>query len=324
MNSKDMQAVADVVRDKDRFLITAHVKPEGDSIGSQLAFNCLLRSLGKKTCIVNQDDVPDNMMFLKGADEIKHELPDGFQPEVIVFLDCPVVERVGSVVKDLDEKIFTVNIDHHVSNEYYCDVNWVEKEISSVGEMVYHLINMMGCDVDNSAFDAIYTAIITDTGMFNYDNTSSDTHKVVAEILNKGVVPSVMFGAIYEQKSIDQVRVLGKVLGSLKMAEDGKIAYICLTKGMLEEDGIEHCSTEDFINYPRSIKGVEVAVFFNENANVRNSISISFRSTGNVDVNKIASEFGGGGHKKASGCYLACPLDEAVEKAIGRAKQELN
>jgi len=316
MNFRDRDAVIKELKNRDNFLITSHVKPEGDSIGSQLAVFFLLERIGKKAVIVDQDVVPENLKFLPSSEYISSGIPDGFQPEVAVFLDCPVRERAGKVIRSIDESIFTVNIDHHVSNEYYGDISWVESGMSSVGEMIYHMVKELGVEIDDALRQAIYTAIITDTGIFNYDNTSGETHRVVGDLIDLGIDPRIMHSRIFEEKTTSGIRILGKVLSTLKTEGEGLLAHISLSREMLKEEGLENVSTEDFINYPRSIKGVEVAVFFNEGLKGPDAINISFRSNNNVDVNRIASVFGGGGHKKASGCFLECSMEAAKEKVL--------
>jgi bifunctional oligoribonuclease and PAP phosphatase NrnA len=324
MNLKEMDAIIDGFKENNNFLITAHVKPEGDSIGSQLAMLYLLEKLGKKAIIVNQDIVPDNLKFLPGTEKIQNEVPLGYIPEAVVFTDCPIRERAGSVDKCFDENVTIFNVDHHVSNEYYGDVNWVESGMSSVGEMAYHLITRAGVELNDAIRRVIYTAIITDTGMFNYDNASGLTHRVVGELIDAGISPSAMHGEIFEQKPIESIKMLGKVLMTIETTENDRIAYITLTREMLTEEGLEGVSTEEFINYPRSIKGVEVAVFFNEAMWGPGAVNISFRSNGNVDVNKIASVFGGGGHKKAAGCFVKFGMEEAKDKVLAEVRKVVN
>jgi len=321
MNFKNMDAVCKELEERDNFLITSHVKPEGDSIGSQIALFFLLKKIGKKAVMVDQDVVPDNIKFLPGTEQVNSALPDGFRPEAIIFLDCPVKERAGNVLRDIDESTFVINIDHHVSNEYYGDVSWVESGMSSAGEMIYNIAKKMDVEIDDAMRQAIYTAIITDTGMFNYDNTKGATHRVAGDLIESGIDPRVMHSEIFEEKPATNIKILGKVLSTIETEEDGLIAHISLSREMLAEEGIGMVSTEEFINYPRSIKGVEVAVFFNEGLKGPGSVNISFRSNDKVDVNRIASIFGGGGHKKASGCFLECGMHEAKEKVLAEVKK---
>lgn len=323
MNNEGMAEVIDVLRKKDNFLLTAHVNPEGDSIGSQLALYHILKKLGKKAVMVNHDRVPENLTFLPGSSEVKSELPFDFRADVAVVLDCPVMERAGTVARHINDIGEIVNIDHHISNEYFGDVNWVDAGASSVGEMLYRLTREMGLDVDKDAAMAIYTAMVTDTGMFTYDNTTGLTHIISAELLKCGVSPKQVHGEVFERRSAIQVRLLGKALATLKVEEGGKIAYMTLTRAMFAEEGVSGVSTDEFINYPRSVKGVSVAVFFKESVENPGAVNVSFRSTGSVNVDIIASHFGGGGHQKASGCLIKGDLAPTMAQVLDAVRKVL-
>ncbi|MCK4852541.1 MAG: bifunctional oligoribonuclease/PAP phosphatase NrnA [Candidatus Omnitrophica bacterium] len=321
MNNDEMQAVIEELKKRDDFIITAHVNPEGDSVGSQLAFFSILKKIGKNAVMLSQDDVPDNLRFLAGSDLIRSAMPEGFRPAAAVVLDCPVIERVGVIQKYLEDRITVINVDHHVSNEMYGDVSWVEPKMSSVGEMAYHVFKNLGITIDSDAARAMYAAIVTDTGMFNYNNTSGGTHRVVGDLIDKGISPGLMHREIFEEKPMMQIKMLGKVLTSTQVEENGLLAYVTLTRKMQEEDGVTNIATDEFINYPRSIKGVAVAVFFKEGVNDGSQVSVSFRSNGRINVNEVAAGFGGGGHKNAAGCLMYCDLAEATRKVLDEVKR---
>jgi phosphoesterase RecJ-like protein len=323
MDIDSMDRVIAELENRDNFLIMAHVNPEGDSIGSQIAIHHILKKWGKKAVMVDHDEVPENLKFLKGAGLISREVPEGFRPETLVVLDCPVKERTGNIPGLDADKKFVINIDHHVSNEFFGDVNWVEPNVSSVGEMVFHLAKKKQVVIDKELAEAIYTAIVTDTGMFNYTNTSKATHEVAGELIEAGLDPKDLHGEIFESKDLAQVRLLGKVLSTLELENDGRLAHMSLTRKMYAEEGVESVPTDEFINFPRSVKGVEVAIFFKENVNYPDRINVSFRSSGKVDVNAVASSFGGGGHAQASGCTLIASLEETREKVLAAAKEAL-
>ncbi|MDD5634570.1 MAG: bifunctional oligoribonuclease/PAP phosphatase NrnA [Candidatus Omnitrophica bacterium] len=322
-NTEDFKKVVEVFKTRDNFVLASHVNPEGDSIGSQLAVYQILRALGKKAVIVNQMCVPDNLKFLPDAGCVTPDLPKDFSPETVIILDCPVLDRVGNIKRLIEERHFVVNVDHHISNEFFGEVNWVEKEASSVGEMIFYLIKEVGLKIDLDMAKVIYAAIVTDTGRFNYDNTRPATHRVVSELIEAGVRPKIMYSEIFEKKSAVEIRLLGKTLSTLKLDANGQIAYMSLTRSMYEEEGVDFVSTDEFINFPRSIKGVEVSIFFKENSEIEQKINVSFRSRGRVDVNVVASFFGGGGHAQVSGCVLDSPLEDAQKKVIKKVKEIL-
>jgi len=322
MDSENMMQVVEALKNKSNFLITAHVNPEGDSIGSQISMYYLLAALGKKSVIVNHDEVPVNLRFLTGTELFFQQMPDDFCPEAFIVLDCPVKERTGRVAECVGKGGEIINIDHHVSNEFFAEINWVEAGASSVGEMMFELFSRMDIKLEKEVCEAIYTAIITDTGMFNYDNTTSRTHEIVGRLISLGVDPKKMHEKIFETRTASDVRLLGKTLGSLKMEADGKIAYIGLTQEMYAEEGVHAVTTDEFINFPRAIEGAEIAIFFKENSKPE-KINVSFRSKGKVNVNLLAACFGGGGHAQAAGCTLNCSLLEAQEKVLAEAVKAL-
>lgn len=320
MKFNELDEVINEIKTRDNFIVTSHLNPEGDSMGSQLALYEILNKCGKKVAALNQDGCPENLKFLQNSDIVYKELPYGFLPETAIVLDCPVRYRVGAIAKVLDKADFVINVDHHVSNEFFGDLNWIEPDASSVGEMVYHIGKKLNVEMDKTIAEAIYVAIVTDTGMFNYENTSRATHEIAGELMSRGVKPNVVFRHIFENKSYAQLRVLARVLSDIKLEEDGKLAYVSLTRDMIEGEGLKEVAHEEFINYPRAIKGVEVAVLFNQKDPSNETLNVSFRSNGKIDVNKIASSLGGGGHKKASGCLMRMRPDDARKKVLETVK----
>lgn len=323
MNDKEVKRVYDAFKKRDFFLVTSHVNPEGDSIGSQLAVYTILKKLGKNVIMVDNDDVPANLRFLPGSKLIKRAVPENFKIETVVILDCPVKERIGSVSKLLHEGHFIINIDHHISNEPFGEINWVDGKASSVGEMIFYLIKEMGMGLDDRLAKFLYTAMVTDTGMFNYSNTSKKTHEAAGALIEMGAHPKEMHGHIFENKNFSDIKLLARALSTLKLEEGGSLAHMSLTKSMYKKEGVKHVSTDEFINFPRSIRGVKIAVFFKENYKKANVVNVSFRSSGGVDVNRLASRFGGGGHAQAAGCLLNMPLCEAQKKVLAEARKML-
>ncbi|MFA6636811.1 MAG: 30S ribosome-binding factor RbfA [Candidatus Omnitrophota bacterium] len=321
MDRENMLKVIDAIKQKDDFLITAHVNPEGDSVGSQIALFNLLEKLGKNAVMVQQDPVPDNLRFLRGSGSVMRGLPDEFIPRTLIVLDCPVKERTGKVTRCLSGEEFTINIDHHVSNEYFGDINWVEPGVSSAGEMIYNIAVEMGLQIDEAMAEALYTSIVTDTGMFNYENTSRSTHEAAGHLISLGVVPNRAHKEVYESKTAQEVRLLGRVLSTLELFSDGKIACIYMTREMCKKEDVDVPSTDEFINFPRSVKGVEISIFLKEDTSFEGRVNVSFRSSGEYDVNVLASRFGGGGHPKASGCVIDGAIDDAKTLLINAAKE---
>ncbi|MEI6863211.1 MAG: bifunctional oligoribonuclease/PAP phosphatase NrnA [Candidatus Omnitrophota bacterium] len=318
-----MEKVIQAIRKHKKFLITAHINPEGDAIGCQLAMKELLKRLGKIAFILDNDPVPEHYKFLPGASDISNRLDRVPDFDAAVVLDCPTLKRIGRVNELLTEDKTVINIDHHISNEKFGDVRWVDPEASSAGEMVYLLFKKFGIKLSRDAALQLYIAILTDTGSFNYDNTTSQTHRVVGELLEYGLKPAAVSEDVYERRSAMDISFLGLVLSTIKVNKTGEVAHLEITKKMLKTTGADAAKAEGFVNYARSIDGVRVAVIFKEDLKKPGIINVSFRSKGDADVNKIASAFGGGGHVKASGCVIAGALPEVKTKVLAKIEETL-
>lgn len=314
-----LKTIKTAIKKFDRFLISAHINPEGDSIGSQVAMASLLKKLGKSAVILNDGRVPHMLQFMKGTEDILKEIPANFDFEAVILLDCPDLTRVGKVAEHITKDKTIINIDHHVSNENFGRYNWVDENCSSAGEMVFELFKAFKLNVDYDDAVAIYVAIMTDTGSFKYTNTASKTHRVAAELIEIGVKPYDMYSRIYETSSIQDTNLLGEALQTLKVSEDGKIAWLWVTKEILKKTKASLEGTEGIINFARSIEGAEIAILFRETG-TENRIKVSFRSKGNEDVNKLAASFGGGGHATASGCTVFGKMEEVEKKVLDKAR----
>ena len=318
----ELNKVVKAIKKYNRFLITSHINLEGDSLGSQLAVANLLASLGKSFVVLDNDEVPERYHFLPHAGLVKNEIKNE-KFDAAIVLDCPNLKRTGKVKSTVEKVDYIINIDHHVSNEMFGDINWVEKNTSSVGEMIYTLHKKFNCKISKETALYLYIAILTDTGSFNYSNTSSITHEIVSELLGYGIEPYKVSHNIYENKTSGEIKLLGEALSTLRITEGGKAAYMVVRKNLFKKTNTKPTACEAFVNYARSIKGVKVAAFFREDIKKRNFFHISFRSTGKADVNKIASYFGGGGHMSASGCKLKGNFESVKKKVLKRIKDEL-
>lgn len=317
-----MLKVIEAIRKYNKFLITAHVNPEGDSLGSQLGMKALLDALGKTGTIVDNDPVPDHYKFLPKAREISTKTDAKPDFDAAIILDCPTLKRIGKVGDLIKSGKTVINIDHHVSNEKFGDINWVDPNASSAGEMVYKLYKELNVKLTKETALALYIAILTDTGSFNYDNTSSVTHDIAGELLGYGIDPASVSESVYEKRSLADIKLCGLVLSTIKVNREGDVAYLEVTKKILKETGSDLLKAEGFVNYARSIDKVKVAIIFKEDAG--DKISVSFRSKGEADVNSIASFFGGGGHVKASGCVIDGALAEVERKVLAKVDEVLH
>jgi len=319
-----MEKIIKAIKDFDNYIVTSHINLEGDSLGSQLAMANLLKCLGKNFILLDNDKVPSRYHFLPNVNLVQNKLnakAKGY--EVAIVLDCPNLKRTGRVKQVVDKMKFVINIDHHVSNERFGDVNWVEKEASSVGEMIYKLYKGLDCRINKETALYLYISILTDTGSFNYNNTSSATHEIVSELLGYGIEPYNVSQSIYENKSLDEIRLLGKALSGLKLALGKRVAYMYISKKLFQKTRTRMTACENFVNFARSVKGVDVAAIFTEDIKKSGLFHVSFRSTKDVDVNKIASAFGGGGHKNASGCTVRGSFAKVKNRVLRKIDEEL-
>ncbi|MBI5905632.1 MAG: bifunctional oligoribonuclease/PAP phosphatase NrnA [Deltaproteobacteria bacterium] len=315
----DIEAVCRVLREMDRFLIACHENPEGDAIGSELALALALRKMGKTAVVLNSDPVPGNLLFLPGADTVVFE-EDGSKYDVAVVVDCGSPDRTGRVGVELLKCPLLVNIDHHRTNGDRGELSLVDPDAAATGLLVHRVLSAMGYDFDLAVAVNIYVAVLTDTGSFHYGSSSPEAFQVAGDMVRRGVDPWAVAEQVYETQSAWRLRLLGRVLASLEVVAGGKVASITTMRSDLSEFAAGKDALEGFINYPRSIVGVEVAVSFREEEG--DVFRVSFRSKGRVDVSAVASRFGGGGHRNAAGCTVPGSLAEVKRKvfeALGTA-----
>lgn len=322
-----------LIKENNNFLISSHINPEADAIGSELGFLNLLRKLGKQGIIVNESNLPVECRELPGVKEIK-QFPlakaNGFDNrksnhglvasgfDCGVYLDSGEASRVGKVDSLLSKARRTLNIDHHFSNKRFAGVNWVDPSASCTCEMVFRLYKHFRVEIDKDAALALYAGIIADTGSFHYSNTAVSTHQIAAQLLKTGISPSKTYSMLFENNTLDGIRLLGQVLLAMESDCNGKIIWASLptVKRFPEVD-----LAEEVLGAMRSIKGVELAIIFKEAPDNKAQARINFRSQTDFDCNRLASEFGGGGHKNASGATVNGNLREIKKKILKRAKE---
>ncbi|NLZ52592.1 MAG: bifunctional oligoribonuclease/PAP phosphatase NrnA [Thermoanaerobacteraceae bacterium] len=297
------------------FMITSHTSPDGDSIGSVLALTLALLKTGKKAVPVINDDIPKKYKFLPGSNLIIKETSGNY--DVIAALDCGDIERLGFDRQLREYGRTIVNIDHHKSNSYFGDLNLVYIDASSVGEIIYKLLDGK-VEIDYDIALNLFTSIITDTGSIRYSNTTPLSLEILAKLVKKGIKPDYVSRQVFERRSLSSITLLKSVLNTLEISADGKIASLFITKDMMKDAVANEDDTDGIINYAREIEGVEVAVLFKESED--SLIKVGFRSNEWVDVSMIAAKFNGGGHSKAAGCHIKLPLKEAREIVLNTVK----
>lgn len=318
--------VAEIINQYNNFVITSHVNPDGDSLGCELALAHFLRKIGKSATILNHNETPKFYEFLDKRNELIKFNPELHKDiilntDVIFVVDTNQSDRLRSLEKYvLQSKAIKVIIDHHLEAGNFADYYLIDEQATSTAEILYKLLLSMDNDViDYEIAHPLYTAIMTDTGSFRFPRTDIETHQIIAHLLHFGVDPTEVYSKVYESWTLGRMRLLGEVLDTAKTEYDGKLAYIVCTQKMFDATGTTEVETDNFTNYPMSIEGVQIGLLFNE---LDDGIKISFRSKGDIPINELAKEFGGGGHKNAAGARLfGVKLDDIVKKVIEKSKK---
>lgn len=310
--------VAACLERAERVLITSHTSPDGDAVGSELAAAELIGRLGGAAHILNRDPAPDNLAFLPGAEKIlvQPSLPVDLENlyDLALVLECPNLDRTG--FSDLS-RLPILNIDHHLDNERFGRLNFVDEQAAAVGEMLLEVVEAGGAGLTATMATCLYTALVTDTGDFRYSNTSPRTLSAAGRLVAGGAEPAAIADALWFQVPERVVRLTAEVLATLRLYADGSIAVIHCDEAMLARCGASPADTDDLINHVRAIAGVEAAVFLKA---FTPDVRISLRSRGRVDVRAAAAGFGGGGHRNAAGCTIS---DAGVAAAEARVVKTL-
>ena len=308
------------IKDSKSIAIVSHLMPDGDNLGSCLALYTALKNYGKNVKVIIDDNIPKLYMFLAGINEIERPNPS-YRFDLLIALDCGDPERLGKCANYIKQGTTVINIDHHISNTGYGNLNMVDSNAAATGEMVYQIIKIMGIDMNKDISECLYTAIVTDTGQFQYSNTTSITHQIAGDLLNNGVSAPNMYKKIYQTSTKDKVVLLSKALATMQFHFDDRVAGITLDSELVTAALGKDSDTEGVINYARDVDTVEVAYMLKEL--VSGKVKASFRSKEYVDVMKIATYFGGGGHKKAAGCTIFGSLEEARNQILEQVSKEL-
>jgi phosphoesterase RecJ-like protein len=258
---------------------------------------------------------------LPGASEViqADRLPRPFDCYLVVDATDP--KRVGGLLNGVSPGSLVINIDHHISNTRFGTYNWVDPEASAAGEMIYHLIEAMGIPLSREVATNLYVAILTDTGSFHYANTTPRALRITAALVEAGAVPQEVAELLFEQREAAELRLLGTLLTRMQLSADGAVSWIDVTRDLLEKARVGRDALEDLITYPRSVKGVKVAVLFTEEGG--QAVRVSLRSKGQVDVAAVAKIFQGGGHRNAAGCTVMGSLPEVRERVLGEVRRML-
>ena len=315
--------ISELLRSQNTFLVLTHYRPDGDAVGSQLALLLLLKNLGKTVEAWNDDEVPAKFRFLPHSDLITRPPAEPKDFDVVIAIDTSTWQRVGTAAQRIRSRKHFINIDHHVSNETFADINWVVPEAPASGQIAFDLIKSAGFTLTLEIATCLFAAISTDTGSFSYGNTTAASLRVAAELVDTGINVGEICRHIYESYPYGRLMLLQKVLARLQLADQKRIAYMWITNSMFEESGAKREDTEGLIDYARAIHGVIVALLFEELTEA-GKFRISLRSKHpNVDVNSVARRFGGGGHRAAAGARLSGEPQEIERKVLAAVSEAL-
>jgi bifunctional oligoribonuclease and PAP phosphatase NrnA len=314
----DADAIARIRREilaRDRFLLTSHARPDGDSIGSQLAMAYALERLGKHVRIINADPAPEHYLEFPGVDriEIAAEVPPDAQADAVIVMECGDLSRTG--VRGFEGR-FIINIDHHVGNSMYGAVNWFDVSAAACAEMVFDVVRALGVNLTPEIATHIYLGILTDTGSFHHSNITPRTFEICRQAVDAGVNPAAMARRVFDSNSFGKLKLIGALLDGMELVDEGRLAVLYLDDAMLAACGCTHNDTEGLINLPLTAREIQAVVFFK--AAPDGVVRVSLRSKYDVDVRAVANAFGGGGHKNASGFTVAGPLDRVRGEIVSR------
>jgi bifunctional oligoribonuclease and PAP phosphatase NrnA len=313
-NSQDALAqIVHAIRTRRRFILSSHSRPDGDSIGSQLAMLYALRKMGKEAVAVNADPAPSPLRQFPGVPDIviAPEVDGDFDAAII--MECGDLGRTG--VNGL-ERFFVINIDHHPGNTNYGQLNWFDVSAAACAELVYDLVRGLDIPLTVEIATHVYLAILTDTGSFHYSNISPRTFEICGACLEAGVDPVLVARNVYDSNNMGRLKLFGAVLSAMQIDSTGRIAIVYVDHEMARAAGGTYEDTEGLINLPLTVKEIEAVVFFKQIGG--DEYRVSMRSKGEIDIGKVAKEFGGGGHKNAAGCTVNGGIDELQKLFIAK------
>ena len=324
----DFQVLKKIIEDNDSFLITTHVNPDADAIGSEIALHIMLNKLGKKSYIINHSYTPYYLQFLDPENIIKKFNPDTDrkyfdEADVLIGLDFNRLNRLVSMEKVFSEsKKIKVCIDHHQDSEDFVSYSFDDDQYSATGHIIYDFIKKTGIvKLDYDIAYPLYAAIMTDTGSFRFERTNAELHRIIASLLDLGVDPVEVYDKIYDQSKLSKIQLLGRALDSIKLVSDNRIGYMFLTREDIIKYVASESDTDGFVNYTLSIENVVLGMFFIE---LKNGFKVSFRSKGKIPVDKLAAKFGGGGHINAAGVrFRDLSMDKEMKNILETAEKFL-
>jgi phosphoesterase RecJ-like protein len=309
----ELQQIVSVIQAGQRFVLSSHARPDGDSIGSQLAMVYALRELGKDVVVINADPPPLPLQQFPGVTDIIVARRVEHEADAAIIMECGDLARTG--VEGFD-RFLVINVDHHPGNTAYGAINWFDATAAACGEMVYDIVRALGVALTVEIATHIYMAILTDTGSFHYSSITPRTFDICREMLLAGVDPVLVARNVYDSNNMGRLKLFGAVLGGMQIDQSGRIAIVYLDHEIARAAGGTYEDTEGLINLPLTVKEIHAVVFFKQIEGEQ--YRVSMRSKGDVDVSAVAKEFGGGGHKNAAGCTVTGGIDALQKEFVAK------
>jgi phosphoesterase RecJ-like protein len=312
LNPNDVSEILDIIESSQNICIAGHKAPDGDCIGSVMAVYEILKPLNKNLTVMMDGIIPFNFKPFVDENTLASSY-DGSHFDALFLLDCSDSERLGKFSDALKNAKRTVCIDHHITNKSFCDVNIIAPGISSTGELLYDVFKAAGKEISKKISEYLYIAIVTDTGKFSYSNTSSETHRIAAELIEKGVDVQKMDNILYNSKPADVVKAFIDCVSGIEFEFDNRLGIASITQEILEKNNVDMGDIDGVVEFIREIKEVEVSCVLKEH---EGETKVSLRSKGRVDVAEISLSYGGGGHKKAAGFEVKDSVDNTKKLLI--------
>ncbi len=315
----EIARIVEAVKARQRFVLSSHERPDGDSIGSQLAMAYALRAMGKTATAINADPAQPPMMAFPGVRDIVIAPQVDGDYDAAIIMECGDLKRTG--VSGLD-RFFVINIDHHPGNTGYGQINWFDPRAAACAELVYDLVLALGVPLTKEIATHVYLAILTDTGSFHYSGISPRTFQICKECVEAGVDPVLVARSVYDSNNMGRLKLFGAVLGAMQIDPTGRIAIVYVDHEMARAAGGTYEDTEGLVNLPLTVKEIEAVIFFKQEKG--DEYRISLRSKGDIDIGAIAKEYGGGGHKNAAGLTVSGPIEELQKTLVAKIERAID
>jgi len=300
--------IISLIKASNVIIILPHIMADGDTLGSSMALHLALGKIEKKSFVLIDEEIPKNLRFIT-AGHVLISNAEHLSPDLVITVDCSDEDRLGQRKKYLQEIPNSINLDHHKTNTLFAKNNFVDYSAAATGEIIYNIIKHLEILISKEIASSLYVAISTDTGSFKYDNTTTNTHIIISDLLNYGINLNDITTELYQNKSLLKVKLMAEAVNTLEFHYTGKLGIIIVNSKMIQKVGASQLDADGLVEVVRDIEGVEVGVLLKETSDFE--IKVGFRAKYDVDVSSIAKHFGGGGHRKASGCTIYDSLSNA-------------